>query len=94
MAAASLRSSQSALGADYRRLCARMDLSPRRHRLRPQAGPADLHEGDQGRGVCRPGRGPLRGALPGEGRQIIVQESRPTRLPTDPHARNSLKWAL
>ena len=40
--------------------------------LCPQAGPADLHDGDQGRGVCRPRPSPLRGALPGKGRQITV----------------------
>ena len=40
------------------------------------------------------GPSPQRGALPGEGRQIIVQESLATRLPTLPHARNGLKRAL
>lgn len=38
----------------------------------PKAGPADLHDADQGRGVHRPGPGLLRGALPRASAVVVI----------------------
>ena len=64
LAAAALRSSQSALGAYFRRMCGRMDkpkaVTAAAHKLCA----ADLHHAGQGRGIHRPRPGLLRRALP------------------------------
>ena len=53
LAAAALRSSKSALGAYFRRMSARMDKPRAVAAGAPQAGAADLHDADQGRGIHR-----------------------------------------
>ena len=63
LAAAALRTSQSALGAYYRRLCAHGQAQGRDGRS-TQARAADRRDADQGPGVHRPWAGVLRGALP------------------------------
>ena len=62
LAAAALRTSQSALGAYYRRICSRMDKTG--DGCCAQAGAADLQHADQGRGIHRSRSGLLRRALP------------------------------
>jgi transposase len=64
LAAAALRTSQSALGAYFRRMCSRMDKPKAVTAAAHKLARAYLHDAHQRPGIHRPGPGLLRAALP------------------------------